>query len=309
METQTPAEQAPAASVEDRIADIFGGRTEPPESQTQEASSQPDAEAASEQESPDTGEAAAPAEETFELEFEGEKYALPKKLEKGFMQERDYTQKSQSLAEQRRNTELMLEQARIGRMNEEFATETRQEQEQLRALDWALQQPVDWSSMTTDEAFRRKLQLDQWKDEKSRIEKALGEKRQQFGQKVQEQFTKLRQQSLETISKRIPGWTDATAKQIREHALSEGYTDAELGSIIDPRHVTTLWKAQQYDALKAKATPTPTTAKVVKTTPSNPMPQQVKEKLAYRKALQKAPIGSQERKRAVEARAASIFSR
>jgi hypothetical protein len=312
MEPQTPSEQAPVASLTDRIGSIFGGEKPAPpvpdELPPQEANEPtPDAEAASE-EVPEQS-ATPPAEETFELEIEGEKFTLPKKLEKGFLQEKDYTQKSQSLAEQRKNAELVLEQARIARLNEQFATETSQEQEQLRALDWALQQPVDWNSMTTDEAFRRKLQLDQWKDERGRIERTLGEKRQQFGQKVQAEFAKLRQQSIEAISKRIPGWNDTTAKTIREHALQEGYTETELNSIIDPRHVSTLWKAQQYDLLKAKATPAATAARSVKTTPTNPMPQHVKEKLNYRKSIQRTAPNSPERKQAVEARVASIFSR
>lgn len=325
METQTPTEQAPQASVQDRIGSIFeraiGGdkpaapkqakspvpqQEAPPETEAQapEAASEEEPVAADE-----AAEGSAPAEETFELEIEGERYVLPKKLEKGFLQEKDYTQKSQTLAEQRKNAELVLEQARVARLNEQFAAETTQEQEQLRALDWALQQPVDWNSMTTDEAFRRKLQLDQWKEEKSRIEKGLGEKRQQFGHKVQQEFQRLRQQSIEQITKRIPGWNEATAKAVREHALSTGLTEAEVNSIIDPRHVEILWQAQQYNQLKANARKTVVDAKTLKTTPSNPMPQHVKEKLNYRKQLQKAPMHSPERRHVVEDRVAAIFSR
>jgi hypothetical protein len=326
METQTPTEQAPQASVQDRIGNIFdraayGEKPQAPKQAkppvpAQEAppdTSIEETETASaegpDEVSDDPTEPQAPVEETFEVEVEGTRYVLPKKLEKGFLQEKDYTQKAQTLAEQRRNAELVLDQARVGRMNEQFAAETTQEQDQLRALDWALQQPVDWSSMSTDEAFRRKLQLDQWKDEKARIEKGLGEKRQQFGQKVQAEFARLRQQSIEHITKRIPGWNEQTAKAVRDHALSVGLTEAEVNSIIDPRHVEILWQAQQFNQLKANAKRTVVDAKTVKTTPSNPMPQHVKEKLNYRKSIQRTAPNSPERKQAVEARVASIFSR
>src|SRR6185312_13074674 len=111
METQTQTEQAPAASVEDRIANIFGA--EPPKKQAvpqqapvQEEPAQTEEPQAASEEQPSEEESAAPAEETFELEIDGEKFVLPKKLEKGFMQERDYTQKSQTLADQRRQIEL-----------------------------------------------------------------------------------------------------------------------------------------------------------------------------------------------------------
>lgn len=297
--TETPIEQGPAPSMTDRISNIFGAQEEPTPDLPKEpaASELPDGEPIE----------SAPVEETFELELDGEKFTLPKKLEKGFLQEKDYTQKSQTLAEQKRNAELVLEQARIGRLNEEFAQETRQDQDQLRAFEWALQQPVDWNSLTTDEAFRKKLQLDEWKDGKERLEKALGVKRQEFGQKVQTEFHKLRQQSIEAIAKRIPGWTDTTAKQIREHAIQEGYTETELNSIFDPRHVSTLWKAQQYDLLKAKAAPAVASAKGVKTTSTNPMPQHVKDKLAFRKEVGKHAPGSSAQQTLVKDRIAKLF--
>jgi hypothetical protein len=49
--------------------------------------------------------------------------------------------------------------------------------------------------------------------------------------------------------------------------------------------------------------------KAVKTTPSNPMSQQTKDKLAFNKMLKGTAPGSFERKQAVEARAASIFEK
>jgi hypothetical protein len=47
----------------------------------------------------------------------------------------------------------------------------------------------------------------------------------------------------------------------------------------------------------------------VKTTSAKPMPQQTKEYLNYRKALAKTPEGSPERRKVVEGRIASIFTR
>lgn len=302
METETPVAEQPIAdsATEDRIASIFGGGDpEPAVEPAEAASEQPE-------------EAAAPAEETFELEIDGEKFTLPKKLEKGFLQEKDYTQKAQSLAEQRRALDVQLHQQRIAQFGEQFRKDTAQEQQQLQLLDWALSQPINWQSMTTDDAFRKKIELDDLKDQKSKLEKAIEDKRAEWGRKQQEEISRLRSSSLEAISKRIPGFSDATAKAIREHAISEGYTETELNSILDPRHVTTLWKAQQYDLLKSKATPAVTQAKAVKTTPSNPMPQKVREDLNFRKVTQKASADksfaqSREFKGALEERIARKF--
>jgi hypothetical protein len=311
MDQQTPSEQGSTPSLADRIASKFGGApdAEPAQEAPPPAEAQPEPQAASETETPDGS--PPPVDETFELEIDGEKFQLPKKLEKAVLQERDYTQKSQTLAEQRRTLELQLHQQRIAQMSQQFTQEASQQQQELQMLEAVIKQAqsTDWSALGTDDLIRRRLDLDNLRQRKADIEQALEGKRREWGEKQQAEITKLRAQSLEAISKRIPNWSDATAKAIREHALREGYTETELNSILDPRHVTTMWKAQQYDALKAKATPAPTTAKTVKTTPTNPMPQRVKEHLAFRKTLQKAPPGSPERKRAIEARAASIFSR
>lgn len=278
METEAPVAEQPIADsvTEDRIASIFGGGDEPAETQ----------EAASETEAP---EGEPPAEEFFELEIEGEKFQLPKKLEKGFMQEKDYTQKSQTLAEQRRAVELQHQQAHFTQLAEQFKTDTSQENQQLQALEWAISQPVDWNSLTTEQALRQKLQVDMWRDQKVQLEKSIDSKRQDWERKQHETYAKLVRDSLELVAKRIPGWGPELAKAVTEHALGEGFTDTELRKAnTDPRLAVTLWKAQQFDALKAKATPTAQSIKAVKTTPTNPMPQRVREDLNFRKVAQKA---------------------
>lgn len=313
---ETPGmEQGPAPSIESRIEAMMLGKPKPEIKQAPKEApieaAEPEGEApeAEETEAPEAQEATPTAEDLFEIEVDGETFALPKKLEKAVLQERDYTQKTQSLAEQRKQFELLHEQARIASFRQEFEAEASAELQQLQAYDAVLKQPIDWTSMSTDEVIRKKLQLDQWKDEREAIAKSLQSKHQQFEKKTQDALKELKAKAQETISKRIPNWSEAEAKAIRDHAISDGYTEAELNSIIDPRHTLTLWKARQFDLLKAKATKTVTDVKTVKTTPSNPMPQKTKELLNYRKTLQKTQPNSPERKRAVEERIASIFSR
>jgi hypothetical protein len=296
-----PTENAPEQpeqqdSVEDRIANILGSDTETEE---------PEA-AASEETEEGTQ---PPAEETFELEMDGEKFVLPKKLEKGFMQEKDYTQKSQTLAEQRRTLDLVHEQARVAQMQQQFQGEIAGELSQLQMLDAVIKQTqsIDWASMSTDELLRKRLDLDALKDQRQTLLESLEGKRTEWTQKQQGEFAKIKAQSLDAIKKRIPGWSESLAKSIREHALNDGYTEAELSSIVDPRHAVTLWKAHQFDQLQAKAQKTVQDVKGVKTTPSNQMPQQVKDKLNYRKAIAKVPRGTQDHQRIVQDRIAKIF--
>lgn len=315
MDQQTQV--APQASLQDRIANAFGGGDPKPKAPAprQEAPAQieqpTETEAASGETTEEVEATSAPAEETFELEIEGEKYVLPKKLEKGFMQERDYTQKAQTLAETRKQVELVQEQARIAQMRATFDQSLASELQQLAAYDWALEQAksTNWASLSTEEMLRKKLEFDGYKDQRETLHKQIEGKRQEFFTAQLAEIQKIKAQSLDVLKKRIPNWGEDTMKAVRAHALQDGYTEAELASILDPRHAMTLWKAQQFDQLQAQAKPSVAAAKIVKTSPTNPMPQHVKDKLNFRKVLQKAPPGSPERKRAVEDRVAGIFSR
>src|SRR5688572_5615221 len=99
---ETPQmEQGPAPSIESRIeALMMGGPKPKPEApKAAEAAEveapEGEAPAAEEAEAPGADEATPTADELFEIEVDGVKYALPKPLEKAVLQERDYTQKAQ----------------------------------------------------------------------------------------------------------------------------------------------------------------------------------------------------------------------
>lgn len=252
------------------------------------------------------------AEEFFEFEANGKRYQIPKELESNFLQHKDYTQKTQAVAEQRKTFESLTEQARIAGLQMAFQQEVAQELNQLQAFDAVLQQQnqIDWSSMSTDEILKRKIQIDQWKEQRDTLQAQLQGKYQEFAQKRDAAIKDLRKKANDVAAQRIPGWNEALQKAVREHAVSEGYTEAELENAgLDPRHWVTLWKAHQFDQLKAKATKTVNEVRSVKTTPANPMPQHVKDKLAFNKQVQKTAPGSSERARLVEQRVASLFSR
>lgn len=306
-------EQGPAPSIEDRAAAAFlnfmGDKPKEKEAEPEQTTEAP--EAAPDGDVGDTNETAPTAEEFFEFEVDGQKYALPKPLEKAVLQHKDYTQKTQEVSAQRKALETLHEQARIANMQAEFQRETADDFKQLQAYDAVLAQAsqIDWASMTTDEVMRRKIQLDQWKDERSKIVSSLQDKHSQWTHKRDSAVKELKAKALEAASAAIPNWSESTLKAVREHALTDGYTEAELSQVdLDPRHLKTLWKAQQFDLLKAKATKTVSDVKTVKTTASNPMPQAVKDKLAFGKQLQKATT-AHDRNKLVERRVSSLFDK
>jgi hypothetical protein len=299
--------------LDSRIDSIFSGKAQQPKAPVQnQAPVQESEQEPVVNEAADEGEQveAQPQEETFEFDLEGEKYVLPKKLEKAVLQERDYTQKSQSLADQRRLVEVKEQQFRLRELQTSFQTEVANEVKQMQMIEAVLEQPVNWQSMSTDEAFRHKIQLDDLKQQRDKLAQAVNQKWQTHQQQQQAKQQELQQKTLEVLRSRIPNWSDAIAKEVTDHFRERGLSDADFALFnSNPVYIEAAWKAVQFDKLQAKATKTVADAKTVKTTSAKPMPQQTKEYLNYRKAIAKTPEGSPERKRVVEGRIASIFSR
>jgi hypothetical protein len=307
---EQPSGDSGSLPLESRIANIFSPEPKAPQPR------EPQREAPREQEAPeveastDAGEEVeTPQEETFEFEVEGERYLLPKKLEKAVLQEKDYTQKAQTLADQRRNIELKEQQIRTRELQQQFDSSVANEVRQLQMIDEVLKQPIDWKSMSTDEAFRHKLELDNLEKQKNQLREQLSQKYNEFQQQTRKEQQELLNKSLEVVKKRIPAWDANVAKSIREHAINEGYSEVELAQLYEPRHAITLWKAMQFDQLQAKATPAVTQARAVKTTSANPMPQATKDLLNYRKAIAKTQKGSPAHQQLVRDRVAKLFSR
>ena len=319
--TEQPSGDSGAPSLDSRIDSIFSGKPQQPQKQSpqqppQQLKQEPAETEAVGQELQTEDESVAQElpqeqqEETFEFDLEGEKYVLPKKLEKAVLQERDYTQKSQSLADQRRLVEVKEQQFRLRELQTSFHTEVANEVKQMQMIDAVLEQPVNWQSMSTDEAFRHKIQLDDLKQQRDKIAQTLNQKWQTHQTQQQAKQQELQQKTLEVLRSRIPTWSDATAKEVTDHFRERGLSDADFALFnSNPVYIEAAWKAVQFDKLQAKATKTVADAKTVKTTSAKPMPQQTKEYLNYRKALSKTPEGSPERRKVVEGRIASIFTR
>jgi hypothetical protein len=290
-----PAEQPLEDSVEDRIADILS-----PGEQPQESQAAPDTEP--------TEEVSEPAEETFELEYEGEKYQLPKRLEKAIMQERDYTQKSQSLAEMRKDVERQFAQIKLAQSESQFQQSVKTETDQMAMIDAVLAEygKLEWAKLGTDELVRKKLEMDQYRDMRAALDQQVHAKRAQFEQTYKQELDKLRTEANETLKKRV-NWSDETETKVRAYVRELGITDAEYDAVFDPRHKQILWEAAQYRELKGKAQPVAQQVKAVKTTSNSPMPQPVKEKLNFRKAMEKTASDPVARRAVIESRVEQLF--
>ena len=172
----------------------------------------------------------------------------------GYQRSKDYTQKSQALAEQRKAMDAErghLEQVKQERMA--YA-------QKLKALDSFLSQqnrgedlevlketdPIGYAVKVAEQSQREK-QLAVVRAEQQRIAQ------QQQAEQQQDLQNHLKSES-EKLASVIPELNtpkgDAIRKEIREYAKSVGWSDQELSSVYDHRAVLTLYKAMKFEQLQ-----------------------------------------------------------
>lgn len=322
---QAAPQGADSPSIEQRIGSIFG---DPPPGQPKQPKAQPKPQQASEpaedtqpeqtDQAPNDEDAASEisneestAPQFSEVEFEGKQYQVPPELKEAIIRHADYTQKTQALSEQRKLIEHQQAQMRAAHIAQEFNNSIAPQLAEIAQLDAQLAQydKVNWREIPADERSLHMLEMQRLEKLKGAKEKEVELKRNEHGRAFQEQLAKLQSDANNLLKQRIPNWGEATAKEVRDWALNNGFTQEEVSSIHDPRHAEVLWKAAQYDKAKSSAKPAIAQAKAAKPSSANPMSPQTKEYLNFRKSLSKAAPGTPQHKAIVEDRLGSFFQK
>jgi hypothetical protein len=174
-------------------------------------------------------------------------------LIKGYQREADYTKKTQTLAEQRKQVEserVAIEQAK---------QERDQYQQRLAAIESALRQApqenLELLKETDPIGYAVKVAE---RTERERQIQALGAERARIAEQQQAEQSQHLSQFLaveaQKLAEAIPEYADAekgvqVKKDIREYAKKIGWSDEELASVYDSRAVLTLYRAMQYEKL------------------------------------------------------------
>ena len=175
-------------------------------------------------------------------------------LIKGYQREADYTKKTQTLAEQRKQVEAerqVIEQAKLQRDQYqerlamiESALRTYAPQENLEALKET--DPIGYAVKVAEQTQREK-QLQAVQMERARIAQ------QQQAEQSQNLNSHLAVEA-QKLAEAIPEYADEqksvqVKKDIRDYARKIGWSDEELASVYDSRAVLTLYRAMQYEKL------------------------------------------------------------
>jgi hypothetical protein len=268
------AEQSPQSRLETMLGDSIESDVKPPELQEEEEEQTPleaEAEATEEVESEEATEE--PDEEVEEeeqsqdevpailkLKVNGEDVEKPLDEVVALAQQGlDYTQKTQQVAEQRKELEAYAES--IKAQEQAF-----QEQMQLNnvliedvakitSLDQQLNQyaNVNWQQLSDNdfvEAQKLFFSYNQLQQERSQLVSQFEAKKQQVVQKQSQLMAEKIAKGKEVLAKEIPNWSPETNQALLSTGKDYGFSDAELNSIVDPRHVKVLHDAMQWRKLQ-----------------------------------------------------------
>ena len=272
MSDQVP-EQSPQSRLETMLGDSIESDVKPPELQeeeeqtpleaeaedteeveSEEATEEPDDEVEEEEQSQDE----VPA--ILKLKVNGEDVEKPLDEVVALAQQGlDYTQKTQQVAEQRKELEAYAQQIQL--QEQAF-----QEQMQLNnvliedvakitSLDQQLNQyaNVNWQQLSDNdfvEAQKLFFSYNQLQQERSQLVSQFEAKKQQVVQKQSQLMSEKIAKGKEVLAKEIPNWSPETNQALLSTGKDYGFSDAELNSIVDPRHVKVLHDAMQWRKLQ-----------------------------------------------------------
>lgn len=191
------------------------------------------------------------------ITVEGEEIEVtPEEIQSSYMRQKDYTKKTQQLAEQRKQFEQ--EAATLSQERAQYAQVLGQLQAQLQGQ---LGQEPDWDALRNADPIEYSIQWTEWQRKSMRLQAAQQEQarvsqlQQQERQQQLQQHMERERQALELA---LPQWKDSEKAKAEKALIMEqgkrlGFTDQELAQAYDHRAILALHKAALYDQMMSKA--------------------------------------------------------
>ena len=180
-----------------------------------------------------------------------EEYYTGEELADGWMRQKTFTQKTQLLAEQRK--EMEAERAKVSQEREQYQAGLQQ------YLSQPEPQPPSEELFETDPLAYMKAK-DDYRDALAQRSQAQAEYQRVEGERMREanlQRQEYLQRESEKLTNLIPEWRDETVatkekQAIREYGVSLGYSAEEMDSIGDARAIALMRKSLLFDSMTQK---------------------------------------------------------
>ena len=242
------------------------------EQPTEEEESQPEGEDESLEEEPESEELeegdedegdesrAVEGEDLYAVTVNGEEHTIPlDELLKGYSRQSDYTRKTQELSEQRRNMDSAQNQ---------WQSEIQQIQAERQGYMTALQSVMDnslgamdqfadvnWEQLKSDNPLEYITKRDEFREAQENV-RTIQYRQQEAAQRHQAEMERTHGMVLQEehgkLVNALPEWGEPAKRQalggeLREYAVSQGYSPQEMEALLDHRHFITLYKAMRFD--------------------------------------------------------------
>ena len=225
------------------------------EEETEESAEQEPEEDTDEESDEESDEEPEPVSEVETVEFEGKEYSVPRDLKNAIMQNKDYTVKTQEVAEQRR--ELDADKLRFQQALELLTAHTGAYTE-LGVLDQQLAQynEIDWNSWATQDpnaAQQAQIQLGGLREQRQQVLEQLQKLQADSQQKLATETSKIVEENRAKVANVVPNWSSETEKAVFDFGVQSGLTETQLaGTNYDPVLINILNKARLFDELQQK---------------------------------------------------------
>jgi len=212
------------------------------------------------------------AEESDEEEEEDPLYAVTvngeehevtfDELLRGYSRQSDYTRKTQELSTERKQMEELQQQ-----YTSEVSQIQSERQQYMENLQQILQNSagemekftnVDWASLKESDPIEYVTKKEELREAQEKVQTFKNQ--QELVRQKQSQDAELMRKTIMTeehgkLVSALPDWGDPgkqkkIASDIKSYGLTQGFTQEELGSLIDHRSVLVLIKASKYDAMQ-----------------------------------------------------------
>lgn len=196
------------------------------------------------------------------LIYQGEEYNIDD-LVKGNLRQSDYTRKTQTLAEQRKEFS-----SNEKKMKSELAQIQAERQHYVQSLQNFIQsaapgvaefEKINWSELKETDPFEYITKREEYRESKEKVQEAqqaqmIALQKQQEEQK--QEYTQLVKSEHRRLVDKIPEWGDpdsqkSIASKLRDYAINQEFTAEELDALIDHRSLVVLRKAMLYDELQS----------------------------------------------------------
>ena len=259
-ETETPeSEEAQPTDVEESQPEEEGESFEEESEEALEEESEEDESEEVTEESDEESEEAP----LYAVTINGEEREVSlEELTKGYSRQSDYTKKTQDLAAKRKEAEDVHKQMSL---QVEYLQAERQEY--INALSQVVQnsmvglqdyQNIDWETLRQEDPITYVTKKEEEREAKERVQQMIGQQQAAQAQEESHQkarFVEHKQEETRKLVDALPAWSDPTKRaklssELREYAVSQGFTENDIKGLVDHRQVVTLYKASKYDKLQ-----------------------------------------------------------